>query len=194
MFRQVRTAAAAIGLVIVATVAGCHTFHGLGQGLRTVSPNPLIIQSNDFETIWNQCVAVVDEYFEIAKEDRLARTIITDPKEGATLIEPWYGDSVGFDERLESSFQTIRRFARVKIDPGPGGGYAVKVEVFKQLEDLSKPERQDGGRAVFDSDFPVNRTREIVGPVPLPNGWIDRGRDTKLEQVILTRLRNALFL
>ncbi len=188
-----RRGMAVVGIAIAA-LTGCHAMGGLGQGLRAVSPNPLVIHSDDFETIWNQCVAVVDEYFEIAKEDRLARTIITNPKEGATLIEPWYGDSVDFEERLESSIQTIRRFARVKVDPAPGGGYAVKVEVFKQLEDLAKPERQDGGRAVFDSDFPVNRTREIVGPVPIPNGWINRGRDTKLEQMILTRLRNALYL
>jgi hypothetical protein len=70
----------------------------------------------------------------------------------------------------------------------------VKVEVYKELEDLPKPERQAGGRAVFDGDFPVNRTREIVGPVPLPVGWIPRGRDPDLEQAILTRLRNAMFL
>src|SRR5262249_2369128 len=151
--------------------------------------------ANDFDLVWNKCVAVVDEYFDGVQENRLARTIVTDPKVGATIFEPWYGDSVGFPERLESTFQTIRRFARVTLSPAPGGGYAVKVEVRKQLEDLSKPERAAGGsRAVFDSDFPVNRVREIVGPVPLPNGWIDRGRDAKLEQVILARLRNELFL
>lgn len=184
----------ALLLLCLNVLAGCHATHQFGKGLRAVSPNPLVVPTNDFETIWNKSVAVVDEYFDIAKEDRLARTILTNPKEGATLVEPWYGDSVGFGERLESSLQTIRRFARVKIDPAPGGGYAVKVEVYKELEDLARPERQAGGRAVFDSDFPVNRTREIVGPVPIPNGWIPRGRDTELEQVILARLRNSLFL
>jgi hypothetical protein len=181
-------------LAALAAAAGCHSTRPFGGRMRTVSPNPLIVPSDDFETIWVKTVAVVDEYFDIAKEDRPARTILTNPKEGATLFEPWYGDSVGFNQRLESTLQTIRRFARVKIDPAPGGGYAVKVEVYKELEDLAKPERQTGGRAVFDSDFPVNRTREIVGPVPLPSGWIPRGRDNELEQVILARLRNNLFL
>ena len=59
---------------------------------------------------------------------------------------------------------------------------------------MAKPDRQAAGRAVFNNDFPVNRTREIVGPVPLPNGWIRLNRDPKLEQVILERIRDAMFL
>ena len=69
---------------------------------------------------------MLDEYFDIRNENRLARTIVTDPVMGATLLEPWRGDSVGLDERLESTLQTIRRFARVQINPVPGRGYAVK--------------------------------------------------------------------
>ncbi len=113
---------------------------------------------------------------------------------GATVLEPWSDDSVGFGERLESTLQTIRRFAQATIKPAPGGGFVVKVEVFKELEDLSKPDRQAAGRAVFNNDFPVNRTREIIGPVPVPNGWIRLNRDPKLEQVILQRIRDRLFL
>ena len=185
---------AGLGALGLGSTAGCASFGGLGRGLRVVTPNPLIVPSDDFEWIWKNCVAVVDEYFEIRSEDRLARTIITDPKIGATLIEPWYGDSVGFDERLESTLQTIRRWSRVALTPVPGG-YSVKIEVFKELEDLRKPERAAGGeRAVFDSDFPVDRAREIVGPVPIPQGWIPRNRDNKLEQVILARLRDRLLL
>ena len=39
---------------------------------------------------------------------------------------------------------------------------------------MVKPDRQIGGRAVFTNEFPVNRTREVVGPMPLPFGWIPR--------------------
>ena len=74
------------------------------------------------------------------------------------------------------------------------GGFLVKVEVYKFLEDMIKPDRQAAGRAVFNNDFPVNRTREIVGPVPAPVGWIQRGRDLDLEQAILAGIRDALFL
>jgi len=161
---------------------------------RPVVENPIVIPVSDPEAVWNKTIAVVDRYFDIASENRLSKTIITQPKIGATLLEPWSGDSVGFNERLESTLQTIRRFAIVKIEPAPAGGYLVKVEVQKQLEDLVKPDRQAAGRAVFNNDFPVNRSREIVGPVPAPVGWIPRGRDPELEQAILARIRDAFFL
>lgn len=161
---------------------------------RPVAENPLLIPTTDQEAVWNKTVAVVDKYFDIASENRLARTIVTQPKIGATLLEPWSGDSVGFHERLESSLQTIRRFAIIKIEPAAAGGFLVKVEVRKELEDLVKPDRQAAGRAVFNNDFPVNRNREIVGPVPAPTGWIPRGRDPVLEQAILARIRDAFFL
>jgi hypothetical protein len=171
--------------------AGCATMSGLAH---TTSPNPLPAPSADFDTVWKQAVAVVDDYFDIATENRLAGKIITQPKLSATILEPWYGDSVGLYERLESSLQTIRRFAIVTIDESPTGGYNVRVEVFKELEDLAKPDRQQGGRAVFDNMPAVSRTHEIVGPVAVPLQWIPRGRDPKLEQVILARLRKNLYL
>jgi hypothetical protein len=161
---------------------------------RPVAENPLKVPGSDFDAVWNKTVAVVDNYFDIASENRLSRTIVTQPKVGATLLEPWSGDSVTLTDRLESSLQTIRRFAIIKVDPAPTGGYLVKVEVRKELEDLVKPDRQAAGRAVFNNDFPVNRVREIIGPVPVPAGWIPRGRDPNLEQAILAGVRDALFL
>jgi hypothetical protein len=189
--RSRTTAAALIGLVLGAALAepGCATTR-----LQTVSPNPIVVPSNDFEAVWNATIRVLDEYFDIASENRLSRKIVTQPRIGATLLEPWAGDSVGFRERLESSLQTIRRFAIARVTDAPGGGYQVKIEVYKELEDLAKPDRQAGGRAVFNNDFPVNRTRDVVGPVPLPIQWIPRGRDPKLEQAILAKLRCELFL
>jgi len=205
MQRRKRLMAMAMSLSAMATVGlgqpGCsHYGGGLSPHLsqffapRPAVPNPLVVPIDDFELVWNKTIAVVDKYFDIASENRLSRTIITQPKNGATLLEPWSGDSVGIRERMESTAQTIRRFAQVKIDPAPAGGFLVKVEVNKELEDLVKPDRQAAGRAVFNSDFPINRTREIIGPVPAPVGWINRGRDPNLEQAILAGIRDALFL
>ena len=50
---------------------------------------------------------------------------------------------------------------------------------------MAKPASQPAGRAAFYNDFPVNRTRDVVGTVPTPLGWIPMGRDTNLEQCIL---------
>lgn len=190
---RMRLIAVAVAASAALGPAGCATVTRV-IAPRPVCDNPLVVPSADFETVWRETVAVLDEYFDIRNENRLARTIVTDPVIGATLLEPWRGDSVGASERLESTLQSIRRFARVKIDPVPGRGYAIRLEVMKELEDLPRPDRQTAGRAVFNNDFPVNRTREIVGPVPVPLQWIPRGRDTKLEQVILNRIRDALFL
>ena len=190
---RMRLIAAAVAATTALTPAGCASVSRVINP-RPVSENPLIAPTAEFETVWRETINVLDEYFDIRTENRLSRTIVTDPIIGATLLEPWRGDSVGLDNRLESTLQTIRRFARVQIDPVPGRGFAVKVEVFKELEDLAKPDRQTAGRAVFNNDAPVNRTREIVGPVPVPLQWIPRGRDTKLENVILNRIRDALFL
>jgi hypothetical protein len=159
-----------------------------------VVANPLIVPSTDFENIWNKTIAVVDKYFDIESENRLARTIKTQPQMAATILEPWALDSATVQDRFEASLQTIRRAAIIHIDPAPTGGFLVKVEVFKFLEDMAKPSSQPAGRAVFTNDFPINRTREIVGPVPSPLGWITKGRDPNLEQTILAGIRDALFL
>jgi hypothetical protein len=190
---RMRLIAAAVAALAALGPAGCATVSPV-IAPRPVSENPLVVPTADFDTVWRETVAVLDEYFDIRSENRLARTIVTDPVQGATLLEPWRGDSSGFYERLESTLQSTRRFARVQIDPVPGRGFAVKLEVLKELEDLAKPDRQSAGRAVFNNDFPVNRTREIVGPVPIPLQWIPRGRDSRLEQEILQRIRDALFL
>jgi hypothetical protein len=162
---------------------------------RPVVANPLVVPSTDFEHVWNKTVAVVDKYFDIASENRLSRTIETQPQMGATVLEPWALDSTTAADRFEASLQTIRRVAVIHVDPAPTGGFQVKVEVYKFLEDMPKPDRQAAGRAVFSNDFPVNRVREIVGPVPAPLGWIKlQNRDLDLEQAILAGIHDSLFL
>ena len=200
MQRISRRMAVRLGALGLCSVAGCA---GLSQSvsdslseLVTPAPmeNPLRVPSGDFETVWNAAVKAVDEYFTIAFENRLSRRIVTQPQIGPTVLEPWDGSSSGFGERLESTLQTIRRRAEVTVNPAPGGGFLVLVVVHKELEDLVKPDRQSAGRAVFNNDPSITRTREVVGPFPVPAGWIDRGRDANLENKILRKLRDALLL
>jgi hypothetical protein len=182
-----------IAVWAVVGLAGCASVSQI-IAPRPAVENPLVAPSADFETVWKATIGVVDDYFDIASENRLSRKIVTQPKVGATLFEPWAGDSVTLLDRFESTLQTMRRHAEVMINPAPGGGYLVDVRVFKELEDVIKPDRQAAGRAVFNNDAPVNRSREIVGPVPVPAGWIPRGRDPELERKILVRVRDALYL
>jgi hypothetical protein len=188
--------------ILVGGQAGCTTWHPTWAlpkvervfAARPPLPNPLIVPSSDFDAVWNKTVAVVNQYFPIASENRLAGTIRTESPLTGTLIEPWSPDSATLYDRFEATLQTTRKFAVVHIDPAPTGGYLVKVEVTKELEDMAKPDRQAAGRAVFYNEFPVNRTREIVGPVPAPLGWIRQGRDPNLEQAILAGIHDALLL
>jgi hypothetical protein len=182
---------ASFALLIALACSGCAA---TGK-IPTLAENPMIVPSGDFETVWRASVVAVDQFFDIATEDRAQRKIVTQTKSGATLLEPWEIDSVGFQERLECTLQTIRRFAIITINPSPTGqGWAVKVVVYKQLEDLLQPDRQSVGRAVFNNQFPLNRSREVVGPVQAPPYWINRGQDAKLEQAILAKIRTSLFL
>jgi hypothetical protein len=140
---RVRLIAAGIAVLAALGTTGCAL-----MAPRVVADNPLMVPSADFEMVWKATIAVLDEYFDIATENRLSGKIVTQPKMAAMLGEPWNGDSVGFRERFESNLQTIRRFAQVTVKPAPGGGFAVKVEVYKELEDLVRPDRQAAGRAV----------------------------------------------
>src|SRR5260370_23518293 len=78
---------------------------------RPVTANPLVVPSSDFEMVWNKTVAVVNKYFDIESENRLARTIVTQPKMGATLLEPCALDSATAQDRVEATLPTLRRFA-----------------------------------------------------------------------------------
>jgi hypothetical protein len=182
---------AGLVLLLACASSGCATT----SRAQVLAENPLVVPSADFETVWRASVVAVDQFFDISSEDRTQRKIVTQNKSGATLLEPWEIDSVGFEERLECTLQTIRRFAIITVNPSPTGqGWAVKVVVYKELEDLLQPDRQSIGRAVFNSQFPLNRSREVVGPVQSAPYWISRGQDHKLEQAILAKIRTSLFL
>ena len=156
--------------------------------LPLVVQNPLILPGDDFEYAWQQTVEVVDEYFDISSENRADGRIETYPQSAATLLEPWRPDSVDRQERLEATLQSIRRRAYVQVKPSEGG-YAVHVEVHKELEDLPHPVHATTGEALFHNQVTVDRERQVVGPFPATLGWIHIGRDWKLESQILFDLQ-----
>jgi hypothetical protein len=133
--------------------------------------------------------------------------IDTVPELGATLLEPWRRDTVNYYERLESTFQTIRRQALIQVVPAENG-YLVEIAVYKQLEDLRRPDHSSAGNATFRNDdsldryndqtqgptttldsFPTyGRAHGPIGPQPFTLGWIPIGRDTALEQRMIADL------
>lgn len=186
--------------------AGCGVVLAPWLGPRGVTvpakqaiPNPMFVPIADREMLWNQLVDELDDYFRIAREQRVQESggvltegrIDTYPAVGATAFEPWRRDSTPGFERLEATLQSIRRRATARVIPREGG-YFVEVQVFKDLEDVSQPERSTISSPTrrYDGSLVRGETTTQTGPQTL--GWICIGRDTSLEQQILTELTARL--
>ncbi|MBX3424616.1 MAG: hypothetical protein KF688_02950 [Pirellulales bacterium] len=154
----------------------------------------------DRDWAWEQIVDVVDDYFRIEQERQVQLIgqvlaegrIDTYPQVGATIVEPHRRDSVGRYNRWESTFQTIRRRATLRVIPDQTG-YLVDVTVDKELEDLPQPESASAGMASFRNDDSLSSPRdETVSRTRLSPYWIPLGRDPALEQRILSEIQERL--
>jgi len=160
----------------------------------------MLVPVVDEELVWDQIVDVVSDYFKLTREQRARRSgevmmegfIEAAPQEGATWLEPHRRDSVGKFNRWESTFQTIRRRAVVRVIPDPGG-YLVEVIVEKELEHLPNPEKATAGAATFrnDNSLPSQRLEQASRTRSSPR-WIQLGRDPPLEQRMLAEIHARL--
>ena len=127
--------------------------------------------------------------------------IDTFPKPGATLLEPWDHDSADSYQRLESTLQSIRRYAVVKVIPaekrrlpGRGGrlqGTGEPAPAGTRHGGLGHlPQRHhDQPRRELRADR-QRKYRPATAPksVGLNQSWIPQGRDTAAEQRILGQI------
>jgi hypothetical protein len=179
------------GLLILGLVfasSGCASFR-LAPAAPT--PNPFFVRAQNYDAVWELAVDTTHDYFEIARESKITGEIETRPKVGASLLEPWHRDSVGFHNRLESSLQSIRRRAFIRIKPEPDG-CLVSVEVFKEIEHLAGAANNTAGGASFQTTNPLRRDLNLVVGQSAPSGWIILGRDERLEQKMLARLQKSI--
>lgn len=152
---------------------------------------PIFVPGNNEEVVWERVVDVIHDYrFRIARENKLVGMIETKYKVGASILEPWHRDSVGPANRLESTFQSIRRRVNVSIQRAEGG-FLISVEAFKELEDLPGRTANSAGGATFQDNNPLQRDLSLVVGRSTPSGWIPLGRDISLEQSMLGRLRRT---
>lgn len=185
-------------IAIALLVCGCASWHRPGPGCATDQVGQVFVPCQDSEFVYKQVVDVVDDYFRIQEEEHvrvvgdtaIEGRIDTYPVVGATLLEPWRRDTAGY-ERLESTLQTTRRTARVRLIPTPGG-HLVEFAVYKELEDLLKPERTTAGAATFRNDSSVARYNEPVLDQAVTTGWIGQGRDTDLERRMVANLARKM--
>jgi len=155
--------------------------------------NPLLVQAANEEVLWERTVDVIhDFHFQIAREDRFSRVIETEYRVGSGVLEPWHQDSVGLENRLESTLQSVRRKVLIRLLPdGQRGGYLVSVEAFKEREDLPGVAANSPGGATFQESTPLERDLNLVVGQSAPSGWIPVGRDPALEQRLLESLQVA---
>ena len=163
----------------------------LGQEEAATINNTIFVPSGNFETVWEQTVDVVHDYrFPIRRENKLDGIIETDYKVGASLLEPWHRDSVGFDSRLEGTLQSIRRRMFISITP-VDEGFLVSVEAFQEIEDVVSLPTNTAGSATFQDNSPLQRDLTRVVGQARPSGWVPQGRDIRLEQAMLLRLKRT---
>jgi hypothetical protein len=168
----------------------------IGEPIQMLAENPVFLPGTNHEFAWETLVDVVDDYFQVAHEEpmRLLGNVLTEgrletlPEVGATLFEPWRRDSVGSEQRLESTLQSIRRYAQVRAIPAEGG-FWFEVAVFKELEDVVQPENSTAGAAIFRNDSSLVRVESPVGEQEINRGWIPLGRDSALEQEMIAELQ-----
>lgn len=162
-----------------------------GCAIPPAVSNPILVRGSSPDGIWENTVDVLHAYqFPIERENRLDGQIETDYKVGSGLLEPWHHDSVTVGDRLESSFQSIRRRATVSVTPTQGG-YLVGVEVLKEIEDPQDLIVNSAGTATFPESNKLDRNLQVVVGPATPDGWILLGRDISLEQDLLNSLQNA---
>jgi hypothetical protein len=167
------------------------------QPAVVIAESRTFLPGTNYEATWDAVVDVVDDYFDIEQEEPvrlLGNTltegrILTRPEIGATIFEPWRRTSVGLYQRVESTLQSIRRYAEIRVMPGEGG-FWVEVAVFKELEDVIQPERATAGAATFRNDSSLVRVETPVGQQEVHQGWIQLGRDPVLEQEMLAVLQS----
>lgn len=156
-------------------------------------PNPLELPPSPDDFVWSQVIDAVDDYFRIAREQPVQNSdgIILDGRVetayriGASCFEPWRKDSTAGFERLQSTLQSIRRRAIVTVRP-QGPGYTIEVIVQKDLEDVDRSQYSTESSAATRHDGTVVRREDRFDDSPVTLGWIPLGRDTSLEQVILS--------
>jgi hypothetical protein len=146
---------------------------------------------------WEVIVDVVDDYFQVDQENRVQQVgsvmtegrIETFPQVGATLLEPNHIDSVGRYNLVESTFQSVRRRAEIRVVPQQGG-WQVEAIVYKEFEDLPRPENATAGAATYRFDSSItSRLGEEVSRTNLSKFWIPMGRDCEIETEMLNEIQ-----
>ncbi|MEM6779534.1 MAG: hypothetical protein AAF670_17905 [Planctomycetota bacterium] len=186
-----------LSLVAIGLLAGCGQLaYRLTSPIPDhYTPNPLELPAVADDFLWLQVVDTVDDYFRIARQQPVLNrpgfvaegSLETGYRNGGSIFEPWRKDSTPGFERLQSTFQSIRRRAIMTVRPTPTG-YSVELIVQKDLEDTDRSQYATETTAGSRHDGSRVSRRDGFDDSPQTLGWIPLGRDVQLEQVMLNDL------
>ena len=185
---------------LVAAASGCSWYPWLRSEPPQPIANPFYVSGRQlpnppFDAGWEVCVDVLHEYgFRIPAggENKLEYVIETEPMIGSGVLEPWFGDSIGPRNRLESTLQSIRRRVYVRVQRHEASGLLIGVEAIKEKEDVAGAvANSPGGASLQEYDNGDRDLDQVIGQSG-PSLWYPVGRDFALEQNLLRSLQEAL--
>ena len=176
-------------LGLVAVCAGCLSSPpkaGMAGG------STLQVADGQRDALWERAVVVLNRnHFQVARESKLEGIIETEYRGGANILEPWHPDSVGFQNRMESTLQSIRRRVTINMQSSGAGTMLVNVRVDKEIEDLPGLAANYEGGATFPEYQPLNRDLDQVVGQSGPSRWLPVGRDPLLERKLTNEIQGA---
>ncbi len=150
------------------------------------------VAASQRDSLWETAVVVLNRnHFQVARESKLEGIIETDYRGGSSILEPWHPDSVGFQNRIESTLQSIRRRVTINMQASGGGVMTVHVRVDKEIEDLPGLAANYEGGATFSESQPLNRDLNQVVGQSGPSRWLPVGRDPLLERKLISEIQSG---
>jgi hypothetical protein len=169
----------------------------LPEGGVVLHDNPLLIHLNasfdSYRKVFDVTLSTLSDFgFRILESNMHDGHIETVPRTAPGLglfLKPGNPDLY---DRLLCTLQSYRHRCFVLVQPAGDSGYFISLTVFKELEDLPRPNRQTAGAAVFSNINNVERQYDVIDPTIFESRWIPRGRDVDIEQLLLERIKCKL--
>jgi hypothetical protein len=177
-----------VALLLVTLISGCAST----LVRDTPRTNGLLIPSSSVHSTWERAVSVLHRnHFLIARESKMEGVIETEYRAGSNILEPWHPDSVGLQNRLESTVQSIRRKVVISFGQNSTDQMMVSVRVHKEIEDVPGPTATYAGGASFSESNVFDRDLDQVIGQSSPSRWLSRGRDPHLEARLVAQIQGA---
>lgn len=154
--------------------------------------NPMYVTAVDHEQLWATVYDVMGNHFEIDKSDpiRLYEGVLTEgrlttkPKVAPSLLEPWHRNSGSLRERCDSTLQSMRHRALVRIAPEQNG-FNVEIRVYKEIEALRSPVGATASSGNMRFDGASGSVNDLIDVTTGSPGWNMAERDYALEGALL---------